>query len=63
MEGLLKASVGFNFTSGGFDICLYSELESKEALEVYQSHPEHLKVKEFVHKVIASRAVCDSEAV
>lgn len=61
VEGLRRAEVGFNFTEGGYDVCLYSECDSREALEVYQSHPAHMKVKEFVHKVIASRAVCDSE--
>lgn len=61
VDGLRKAEVGFNFTDGGYDLCLYSECDSKEALAVYQNHPEHVKVKEFVHKVILNRAVCDSE--
>lgn len=63
VPGLLSASVGFGFGEGSYDVCLYSELESKEAVEVYQSHPEHLKVKEFVHKVISERAACDCEAL
>ncbi len=51
IPGLLKAEVGFDYlqkdTSG--DIVLYSEFESKDALENYQNHPEHVKVgKNFV---------------
>ena len=46
IPGLLKAEVGVDFrgkeTSG--DIVLYSEFESKEALENYQDHPEHVQV-------------------
>ncbi len=46
IPGLLKAEVGFDYlqkdTSG--DIVLYSEFESKDALENYQNHPEHMKV-------------------
>ena len=61
VDGLRKAEVGFNFTEGGYDLYLYSECDSKEALAFYQNHPEHGKVKEFVHKVIRDRAVCDSE--
>ncbi len=61
IDGLIKAEAGLNFTDGGYDVCLYSELESKEALDYYQGHPEHVVVKEFVGKVVSDRAVCDSE--
>ena len=61
VPGLLKAEVGFNFNPNGFDVSLYSELESKKALDTYQNHPAHLKVKEFVHNVTIDRAVCDYE--
>lgn len=46
IPGLVKAEVGIDFrgkeTSG--DIVLYSEFESKKALENYQDHPEHVQV-------------------
>jgi len=61
VEGLIKAEVNMNYNPAGFDLCLYSELESKEALEFYQGHPKHLEVREFVHKVILERAVTDCE--
>lgn len=61
VEGLRRAEVGFNFTEGGYDVSLVAEHDSREALAVYQKHPAHLAVKEFVHKVICARAVCDCE--
>ena len=61
IDGLLKAEVNLNYNPNGFDLCLYSEFESKEALESYQSHPKHLDCKSFVHKVICERVVTDSE--
>ncbi|HAN44635.1 MAG TPA: stress responsive protein [Ruminococcaceae bacterium] len=62
VDGLLKAEVGFNYNPHGYDLCLYSEFATKEAQEAYQEHPEHLKVREFVRKVITERAVVDFEA-
>ncbi len=61
VDGLKKAEVGINFNPKGYDLCLYSEFTTKEALEGYQQHPEHQKVREFVHKVISERVVCDYE--
>lgn len=61
VEGLLDAEVGFNYNPEGYDISLYSTLTSKEALDGYQVHPEHLKVKAYVRSVIESRVVSDYE--
>ncbi len=57
VPGLLEARVHLGFA--GYDVCLVSRLESREALEVYQNHPAHLLVKEYVHSVISARASCD----
>ncbi|MBN1236718.1 MAG: Dabb family protein [Methanotrichaceae archaeon] len=53
--------VGINFleVSVAYDLVLVSEFESKEALFSYQTHPEHIKVAEFVGKVCESRIVVD----
>lgn len=59
VDGLIMAQVRRNFNPGGMDLCLVSEFESKEALDAYQNNPLHLKVKEFVHKVVTDRAVTD----
>ena len=59
IDGLITAEVGINFNSNGYDICLLSELISKDALAFYQDHPLHVEVKEFVSKLVESRAVSD----
>lgn len=61
VPGLISAEVGFNYNPKGYDVALYSVFESKEALDGYQVHPEHLKVKGFVHSVITERACADYE--
>lgn len=61
IDGLLKAEVNLNYNPNGYDLCLFSEFTSKEALDGYQKHPKHLEVREFVHKVITERVVTDSE--
>ena len=61
IPNLLSVEIGFNFNPNGFDISLYSELSDKNALDIYQNHPAHLKVKEFVHSVVTERTVCDYE--
>ena len=44
-----------------FDIALYSEFESKEDLAIYQKHPEHVKVAEFIRQVRTDAVVVDYE--
>ncbi len=53
--------VGINFISSqaSFDVVLYSEFETKEALDIYAKHPSHLKVGEFVTKIREERVVVD----
>jgi hypothetical protein len=64
IPGLRHLEVGLNFAAGdaAWDIALYSELESREALERYQNHPEHQKAAEFIGSVRESRALVDYEA-
>ncbi len=62
--GELKAvEVGINFnpSPGAFDVVLYSEFESREGLEAYQSHPEHVKIADLVGEIRSDRAVVDYE--
>lgn len=71
LEGLqtlipeLKAiEVGINHIgapSGNFDLALYSEFESMEALAAYQVNPEHQRVAAFIGKVKTARACVDYE--
>ncbi|NTW48423.1 MAG: Dabb family protein [Chlorobiales bacterium] len=64
IPGVICLEVGFNFTQSdtASDVALYSEFESKDALETYQKHPEHIKVAEFVRQVTLERRVVDYEA-
>ena len=62
IDGIIKLEVGRNFNPNGFDLVLYSEFVSEEALKAYDCHPEHLKMREFIRKVITDRVVADYEA-
>lgn len=43
------------------DVVLTTEFKTWEALKAYAVHPEHLKVVDFVKKVIEGRSVVDYE--
>ena len=45
-----------------YDIVLYSEFESKAALDAYASHPTHEAVKPFIGAVRSERQCMDYEA-
>jgi hypothetical protein len=61
IPGLLHLEVGLDFsaTADSADIALYSEFESRAALDLYQRHPDHEKVKPFVGAVRSERRVVD----
>jgi len=42
-----------------YDAVLYSEFESLGDLEIYQNHPEHKKISEYVGKIRESRVSGD----
>lgn len=58
---LQSMEVGVNFTESerAFDLSLYSTFDSKEALNEYAIHPEHLKVVEFIKSVTLQSKVVD----
>ncbi|MDX2111265.1 MAG: Dabb family protein [Verrucomicrobiota bacterium] len=60
---IVSLEVGNNFcrTAAAWDIALYSEFRTREDLAVYQSHPEHVRVKDFVGVTTSERAVVDYE--
>lgn len=47
IPGLLHLEIGIDTSNVDYacDVVLYSEFESKAALDHYASHPEHLRVK------------------
>lgn len=42
-----------------YDLVLYSEFEDQAALDAYQNHPEHVKVKQFIGLVREGRECMD----
>jgi len=59
IPGLLHLEVRLAFN--GMDYALYSEFESRQALENYAVHPLHLAAKEKFHHYIGSRVAADYE--
>ncbi len=57
----LEVGLNFNPAESACDLSLYTEFKSREDLDRYQVHPEHLKVAEFVKKAAAERRVSDYE--
>ncbi|MCL2772509.1 MAG: Dabb family protein [Oscillospiraceae bacterium] len=43
----------------GFDAVLYSEFNSLPDLQIYQNHPEHKKIAEYIGKVREERVCGD----
>jgi len=63
ITGLLNIEVGVDFLESeqSADVVLYSELESREALDSYQNHTEHMAVVPLVKAAAVSRTVVDYE--
>ena len=63
VPGLLYIEIGFDFlrTAESVDIILYSEFESRAALEGYQNHPGHLAMLPLVREVRVERRAGDYE--
>ncbi|HNX26425.1 MAG TPA: Dabb family protein [Phycisphaerae bacterium] len=63
IPGMKKLEVGIDFsrTQASFDVALYSEFESRKALDDYQVHPEHMAVRKFIGGVIEGRHIADYE--
>lgn len=60
IDGLHKIEVGIDFLGGtNFDIVLYSELYSEEALDTYQNHPLHQALLPFVKESVIDRKAVD----
>jgi heme-degrading monooxygenase HmoA len=61
IPGLIKIEVGIDFsqTDASFDVVLYSEFDSREALAAYHHHPLHLAVAPFIGAVREQRVLVD----
>lgn len=61
VPSLKSMEVGVNFTLSdrAFDLSLYSTFETKEDLDAYALHPQHLKVVELIRSVTVESKVVD----
>ena len=61
---LKSETVGINIPNSkktNFDLCLICEFEKWEDVDIYQNHPEHLKVAEYIQSCREDRAAVDYE--
>lgn len=58
----LEVGINFNQSEVACDVVLYSSFDTKEDLEIYQKHPDHVKVAEFVSQIRTERRVVDYNA-
>lgn len=63
IPGLIGLEVGLDFVHGEMsgDLIVNAELESREALQVYQQHPAHVEVARFILAAASERRVVDYE--
>ncbi|MCH8506223.1 MAG: Dabb family protein [Ectothiorhodospiraceae bacterium] len=63
IPGMLAIEVGIDFsaTESSADVVLYSEFESRAALDAYHTHPAHEAVKSLVGEVRSDRCLVDYE--
>lgn len=63
IPGLIKLEVGLNFVvdETACDVVLYSEFNSREDLNHYQTHPEHIAVASVIMDLRVERRVADYE--
>lgn len=61
IEEIRELEVGINFEKSdmAYDLVLYSAFDNERNLDIYQNHPEHLKVGVFIGKVKDKRIVVD----
>ena len=58
---LKSMEVGINFSDKdrAMDMSIITLFDSREGLEVYAAHPEHVKVVDFLKKVVVESKVVD----
>lgn len=62
IEGLNKIEVGIDILGGAnYNVALYSELDSMEALDFYQNHPLHQALLPFIREAVEDRKAVDYE--
>jgi hypothetical protein len=61
IPGLIRLEIGGDFggSPDSSDFVLYSEFETREALDGYQAHPRHRELMPMIGEVRAERRVVD----
>lgn len=59
--GAFEIAIGADPLEHTYDMVLYSEFDSVEALHAYATHPQHVAVAQFIGKVRTARACMDFE--
>ena len=57
----LKTGLNINTRPTAFDLILIVEFKNEDALNLYRSHPEHVKVLDFMKTLNLETAVVDFE--
>ncbi len=55
----MEVGLNFNEKPSAYDVVLISEFESKEGLDNYRIHPEHIVVLDFLKEIMEKTAVVD----
>ena len=60
---IIEIEVGIDFLNSeqSYHLVLYSTFANKEDLDIYQNHPKHKEVGNFISKVRTERVVVDYE--
>lgn len=57
----MEIILDFSHTDMSMDMMLLTEFDTVDDMKTYAVHPEHLKVSEYVRKVIVTRVVLDAQ--
>ena len=60
---IVESQCGPDFlrSPASYDFGLHCVVKNREDFQIYQDHPEHVKVKQFIAKVTENRFVADFE--
>ncbi len=58
---IVEATVAYNLNENQFDICIDSVFRTREDLQKYILHPEHLKVRAFLDSIQYEKTSFDYE--
>jgi cell division GTPase FtsZ len=57
----IEVGIDIKFDKNSSDFCVITEVENIKDLEIYATHPKHLKVIEFIKPYVKERHVVDYE--